>query len=393
MKILYTQHVSALGGSGRSLLELIKNLPKDVEVTVLCPGGKYAELLKSHGIKTHTIIGMPQFNNSRIAGYKGLRWLILLREFFYFPFLFFKLLELKKENFDVVHINEITQIYALVLSKLLLKAKTVLHVRVMMSQKRNYRYKFLLYIFKKYADKIIAIDESVKSTLDASLDIEVVHNGMSIQNIKLKDNKREKFTVGIVANFQRYKGILEFIDATNICINDKGLDINFYVYGAEYNNTKSIKEKIFQYFGFREDMDSIVTTRLHEYALGDHFKLQGYVHHSNDIYNHIDLLTFPSHLNAVGRPVFEAAFYKVPSIIAIEDRFDDTVIDGVTGMCIKEKDAQSLADAVEKLYMDRDLLNSMSEASYKLAYKFFDSKKNSQQIYKIYKNLLTDILE
>lgn len=389
MKVLFIQHVSVLGGSSKSLLELINNLPKDVEPTVLCPKGKYADLLITRGIKVHTIIGIPQFNNTMVAHYKGLRWLILLRELFYLPFLFLKILNLGKEKFDLVHINEITQIYSLIFAKKFLKAKTVMHVRVMMSTKKNLRYKLLLKLFKKYTDQIIAIDESVKSTLDASLDVKVIHNGMSVKNINLKKENHDNFTVAIVANFQRYKGVLEFIDAANICINEKKLDnIDFHIYGAEYNNVRSIKEQIFQYFGFRENMDFIVKEKLSNYALGKHLQLRGYVQHSDDIYNNIDLLTFPSYLNAVGRPVFEAGFYKVPSIIAIKDTFDDTIICNVTGICIKEKNALALADAIEKLYLDRTLLYSMGEESYKLANLLYNSKKNSLEIYDIYNKLI-----
>jgi glycosyltransferase involved in cell wall biosynthesis len=196
--------------------------------------------------------------------------------------------------------------------------------------------------------------------------------------------------VGIVSNFQRYKGILEFIDAANICVNKKGLDINFYIFGAEYNSTKSIKEQIFQLFGFREDMDTIIKEKLSKYSLGEHLQLKGYVHSPNNIYNHIDLLTFPSHLNAAGRPVFEAGFYKVPTIVAIQNEFDDTIVNNVTGICIKEKDANALANAIHKLYSDNNLLTSMGEKSYKLVNILYNSQKNTDKIYHLYVRILQD---
>jgi len=387
LKVLFIQHVSVLGGSSRSLLELIDNLPEDIKPSVLCPKGEFSKLLEKKRIKIFSILGVPQFDNTRIGQYRKFRWLILLREFFYLPFLFLKILKLRKENFDIVHINEITQIYSIILSKIFL-GNTVVHVRSMQSVKKNFRYKVLLKILKKYTDSIIAIDKSVKSTLDASLDVEVIHNGMSLDSITLDKEDKEEFTVGIVSNFQRYKGILELIDAANICINHKKLDINFYIFGAEYNSTKSIKEKIFQLFGFREDMDVIIKNKLTKYNLGNRLKLKGYVHSPNDIYNHIDLLTFPSHLNAVGRPVFEAGFYKVPTIVAIHNEFNDAIINGLTGICIKEKNADALADAIARLYSNNNLLLSMGEESYKLANTLYNSKKNSFKIYALYTSLI-----
>ena len=73
MKILYIQHASVLGGSSKSLLELIENLPSDVKIDVLCPKGKYSDLLIEKGIKVFNILGIPQFDNTRYGYYRKFR--------------------------------------------------------------------------------------------------------------------------------------------------------------------------------------------------------------------------------------------------------------------------------------------------------------------------------
>jgi len=88
LKVLFIQHVSVLGGSSRSLLELIDNLPEDIKPSVLCPKGEFSKLLEKKRIKIFSILGVPQFDNTRIGQYRKFRWLILLREFFYLPFYF-----------------------------------------------------------------------------------------------------------------------------------------------------------------------------------------------------------------------------------------------------------------------------------------------------------------
>lgn len=387
MKILYIQHTSVLGGSSKSLLELINNLPKNVKPHVLCPKGDFSDLLEGESIKVFNVKGIPQFDNTRIGHYRKLRWLILLREFFYLPFFFFKILQLKKENFDIVHVNEITQLFSIVFSKIFL-AKTVVHVRSMQSVKKNIRYKSILRLLNKYVDSIITIDEAVKSTLNSSLRVNVIHNGMRVDNVKKNNKSTDNFTVGIVSNFQRYKGIIEFIDAANICINEKSLDINFVIFGASYQDTKTLKQYILQIFGFREDLDTLIKEKISKYKLSGKLILKGYVHSSDEIYNNIDLLTFPSHLNAVGRPVFEAAFYGVPSIVAIRNEFDDAVINNITGICIKEKDVKALADSIEKLFYNKDLLLAMGKKSSELANELYNSNKNSVLVYNIYNNLM-----
>ena len=44
--------------------------------------------------------------------------------------------------------------------------------------------------------------------------------------------------------------------------------------------------------------------------------------------------SFPSYLNAPGRPIMEAGFFKVPSISCIDNPINDTFIDGKTGFSI-----------------------------------------------------------
>lgn len=390
MKILYIQHTSVFGGSSKSLLELIENLPSGVTPHVLCPRGPYSDLLEKKGIKVFTILGIPQFDNTRFGYYIGLRWLILLREFFYLPFLFFKIISLKNEKYDLVHINDITQIFSLIFAKFFLSKNIVMHCRAMCSNKNTFRTRILNNILNNFSKFVIPIDKSVSSTLPNLINKEIVHNGLSLEQINKIEKLRDKFTVGIVSNFQRYKGIIEFIEAANICINEKNLDIEFIIFGASYQNSKSIKEKLFQLFGFREDLNKLIKNKIETNKLTKKITLKGFVYSTDEIYNNMDLHVFPSHLNAAGRPVFEAAFYKVPSIVAIDKPFDDAIIHNRTGICIKEKDSRELANAIIKLFNDRTLLKDMGEESYKLAHKYYNSKKNALKIYNLYKIILKD---
>jgi glycosyltransferase involved in cell wall biosynthesis len=116
----------------------------------------------------------------------------------------------------------------------------------------------------------------------------------------------------------------------------------------------------------------------------DHVHLIDFTSNIHKIYEAIDILCFPSHLNAVGRPVLEAALFKVPSIVAITNPIDDTIIDNETGICIKPKDPKGLADAIEYFYSRPEEITRMGELAYKLALKNFDIKKNAKKILEIY---------
>lgn len=387
MKVLYIQHASVLGGSSRSLLELIENLPSEVTPHILCPKGSYSELLEKKGIKVFTIIGIPQFDNTRFGYYRGFRWIILLREFFYLPFLFFKLIELRKEKYDLIHINDITQIFSLIIARFILSRNIVMHCRAMCSTGNTIRTKVLNWILNKFVKYLIPIDMSVSSTLPNIINKKIIHNGLSLEKINITKKETGEFTIGIVSNFQRYKGVIEFIDAANVCINEKKLDMKFVIFGASYQNTNSLKEKILHLFGFRENLNDLIKNKIINYNLDEKIILKGFIYSTNDIYNNIDLHIFPSYLNAVGRPVFEAAFYKIPSIVAINNEFDDAIINNKTGICVEEKNYSILSDAIIKLFNDRTLLKDMGEESYKLANKHYNSKINAIEIYQLYKKI------
>ena len=385
MKVLYTQHTSVLGGSSRSLYELISNLPSDVQPTVLSPKGDFSNFLEEKGISTIYVKGIPQFDNTRVGYYRKFRWLILLREFFYLPFFIKIILQCKKEKFDIVHINEITQLYTIVFAKMVSK-KVVLHVRSVQMVSNSLRNLLIEKIILKYVDVVIPIDKTVEQSLPSSYTSIVVHNGISLKNVVLS-KKNQKFTVGIVSNFQRYKGILEFIDAANICLNRYKLDIDFVVYGASYSNSISFKDKLLDLFGFRENLQKIIEEKIKNYNFSSNFNLKGYVDNHNDIYNFIDILIFPSHLNAVGRPVFEASFYKIPSIVAVENPLDDTIIEDITGLTMNAKDSESLAQKIKYLYLNQNKIKIMGNNAFTLANKNFNSEKNSIKIYNIYKKI------
>jgi len=97
VSVLYIHHCGVFGGSSRSLLEIIKAFPeKSVKPYLITQKGITSKIFKDLGIETIETIGISQFDNTKIGYYRGFRWLILLREFFYIIFLHY--LPLLKRN-------------------------------------------------------------------------------------------------------------------------------------------------------------------------------------------------------------------------------------------------------------------------------------------------------
>jgi glycosyltransferase involved in cell wall biosynthesis len=136
--------------------------------------------------------------------------------------------------------------------------------------------------------------------------------------------------------------------------------------------------------GLTHDAGEEVRRLVEEHGLKDCFHLLEFTPDIDQVYRNIDVLCFPSYLDAVGRPVIEAAFWGVPSIVAVRDPQPDTMIHRETGLCIEPGDPKAIAEAVLFFCLNRSETARMGEAARRLALENFDSGKNAARILDIY---------
>ena len=406
ISVLYIHHCGTFGGSSRSLLEMIKAFPEEsVQPYLLTPKGNVEKFFKKAGIHLIETIGISQFDNTKYGFYRGFRWLIFAREVFYlFPTLLSVLKARSKwKHIEIVHINELTALYSIIFAKLFLKKPIVVHIRsVQQDQKAPMRYSFVKYTIKRHVDSIVAIDKTVKHSLPKDLAVKIIHNGFTngkktnfIDSPKDRESLAELFNapegylkIAMVGNILIFKGVLEFVKAARICIN-KRYKILFYLIGANKNPQFYLKKQILKRLGLFHYLEDEIGNYIQKHNLKKNIYLINFTQHIHTVYDNIDILCFPSHLNAVGRPVIEAAFYKVPSIVAINDPLEDTMIDGKTGICIENRSPEALADAIEHFYLNPQEIDRMGQAAYQLALKNFDVKQNAKKMLRIYQNCLS----
>ena len=94
-------------GAARSLGELMINLKKKVEFIVICPKGSSSRFFKSLNLKVIEVRMVPRFNHFELGYYKGLRWLLIVREIIAFIYFLFFLKNLKKKfnSINFFHLN------------------------------------------------------------------------------------------------------------------------------------------------------------------------------------------------------------------------------------------------------------------------------------------------
>ena len=93
-------------------------------------------------------------------------------------------------------------------------------------------------------------------------------------------------------------------------------------------------------------------------------------------------------MNALGRPVIEAASYGIPSLVCLDKYFNDTIIDKKTGYVLKFGEKKSFIKKLYNLSKNKKKLIELginAKKNYNIKHNF---KKNTKKLYTLYKSLL-----
>jgi len=387
----------AFAGGSRSLYEAVRALPAgEVEPLFIAPRGSVTGFFSRLG-ETIETRGISQLDNTRYGYYRGLRWLIAIRELAFIPFTFVALLRAYRrwKTVDLIHVNEITGVLPWLIARRLFNAPVIVHVRsVVRDDTGSFRTRWINRLLRNKANAIVAIDETVRASLPPELPVDVIHNAFSLDFADIAAStfadrlnlKPASFKAGFVGNLLRVKGIFELIEAARLT-RDQGLDVEFIIVGADAGRSDTLKSRILNKLRLGQNVGTEVRAKVDAYGLGDRVHMVGFMANIAQAYACMHVLCFPSHFDAPGRPIFEAAFLKVPSIVAIRKPMADTLVDGVTGLAIPSHDAEALAKAITELAIDRALAVRMGAAAHQMAISNFQAEQNAAKLLKIYKRM------
>ena len=397
MRVLYIHMTGAFAGGCRSLYEVVRALPAgEVEPLFIAPRGSVHAFFSRLG-EVIEAAGISQFDNTRYSYYRGLRWLVLLRELVFVPSTIVALLRARRrwKSVDLIHINEITGVLPWLIARRLFKAPVVVHVRsVVRDDSRSLRTRLINRLLRDQASAVIAIDENVRASLPPELAVEVIHNSFSLNSPDIAEStvanrlklRSGSFKVGFVGNFLRVKGIFDLIEAARLT-RDRGIDVEFVIVGGDAGRSDTLQSRILNQLGLGQDVGAEVRSKIEAYGLGDRVHMVGFVANITQAYGCMDILCFPSHYDAPGRPIFEAAFLKIPSIAAIRNPRMDTLVDGVTGLAIPPHDVEALVSAITSVATNRALAVRMGVAAYQLAVANFVAEKNAEKLMRLYRRV------
>jgi len=391
LKVLYVHHAGPFGGASRSLFELIRSFPAgSVKPHVLTRRGQFQSILQRAEIEVIGCQGISQFDNTRYSHYRGARWLVLLRELAYLPLTLLGLLAARRRwgGFDLVHINDITLVPAIWLARRLFGCPVVVHVRSVQRPMTDWRGRWLYRLLSRCADRFVAIDQTVARSLAPCLQPVVVHNGLVLAPAAGAQSEKDGvFTVGMVGGLSRAKGCLEFVEAASIC-RARGLTIRFVFVGQSMRTRSPARDAVLKWLGVSQEIEQELHALIGRLNVSETVEFWPFTLDLASVYARLDALCFPSHFDAPGRPIFEAALFGIPSIAAISAPTSDTLVEGVTGLIVPPQRADKLAEAILTLAQNPEMCARMGQNARMLANENFDIQKNALRVLSVYRELV-----
>ncbi len=221
-----------------------------------------------------------------------------------------------------------------------------------------------VYLAAHSAETIVAVGDNEKALIVSNLrnaspiirKIIRIYNGTADKMTQYKKRVNKNFTFVIASRLVTDKGIGESIDAFKKLAKDNlGVELKIIGDGPEADTFKELagNQANITFLGHLSDP-------LHEIA-------------------NADVFLHPTYHEAFSIVIVEACMLKLPVIATNVGGNPEIIIDNTTGLLIEPKNIESLYDAMEKLYENKDLRDKLATNARKLyeeKFNFSDTVKN-----------------
>lgn len=400
IRVLYITHNAALGGSAGSLRYLIENLPPgSVEPYVLCPDGPAVASFRKSGINVLNIPGVSMLQSIAGVPLRGRRLADLAQTVWYMRYggIISKTIRIVRP--DIVHLNDRGTFQA---AGIAFRAgiPVVMHIRCVQDRRTRWLKTLTATLTNRYVSRVITIDKSVDWSVRELKRRQVIYNplnfsrGTRIPEIRepVPDlGKARETRVTFLSGLLPFKGIWDLLESAKIL--RARAEIIFQIAGTngrppEFH--RSLTGKIAHLFGLALDLETGIKQWIAREGLQDKILMLGHVEQIETLFRNTDIVVFPSHLNGPGRSVFEAGAHGLPTIVSLEDKIEDVVEDGVTGIITPPHDPQALAKAIVKLAGDPDLRARLGRNAQRKCLVQFDPQRIGRQMLEVYQSLVSE---
>ena len=202
-----------------------------------------------------------------------------------------------------------------------------------------------------------------------------------IYNISKKDEFRKETRAKLGLNDNEY--LYTFVGRINA---DKGINElieAFKMVSAKYNNVKLLL------LGMEDKVNPVKPENLKWAKSTANVLMPGPVH-KDLVCRYIaasDMLVHPTYREGFGKIIQEAMSMQLPVITTDVPGPSEVVEENISGILVPKADAKALADAMCKLYEDKELADRIAEAGYKRFLENFTMEKMVKNIYDEYSKI------
>jgi glycosyltransferase involved in cell wall biosynthesis len=363
-RVLFVHHRPQAGGAVRSLALLIEALSDEWEAHVLVPRGLAADEFAAAGATVH-LGPVPAFVHTWDVQYRGLRWLVALRETASVPLHRRRLRQLLRElRPALVHVNDGVML-ATGLIAASAGAPVVWHLRSSLpNDGRDRRSRLISRLIDRTGTAAIAIDSDVARTFALRIPVHIVHNPVVARVATPAEPgiMQGRIAIGYLGYLRRQKGWPEFLGALRLLL-DEGVPVHgVFVGGAvrPHSAFRGLRGRVLKSVGV-PDEERDFERELDRLDLGAHVARLPYAPDLAPIYAALDVVVFPNQGAGLGRPVLEAAAHGLPVVASGSPDGAGVLVDGETGILLDRGDSESVANAVRRLVEDELLRRRFGE--------------------------------
>tara|TARA_B100001750_G_scaffold240325_1_gene249830 strand:- start:3990 stop:5117 length:1128 start_codon:yes stop_codon:yes gene_type:complete len=231
--------------------------------------------------------------------------------------------------------------------------------------------------FNKDSLRVIFQNDDDKATLEklTKLDISKIAlmkgSGVDLKKFSFSALPKGKPIISMVSRLQRDKGVFEFFKAAKILRERK-------------------KEIEFQFIG---ELDVFYASKIDQEEFSkwketDYVKFLGFRSDIYDLFKDSTIIVLPSYREGFPKVLQEAAACGRPIITSDVPGCREAIKEGKSGYLVEPRSATALADKIQELVEDKELLQKMGYEGRKLAEEEFSVNKIVSQHLKLYYELL-----
>lgn len=380
MRVLFISHTNSLDGANRSLLQLVKELRDNHNVTpiVVCLRDRQSHVLTDVYAKEGIECIPVPLVKFKLVGNKSLVAKVLLAASFLLRnlYLFYALRGVK---FDLVHSNcSVIDMGAYL--ALWRRVPHVWHLREFgyedFRMQSVFGKRYERWIYKK-CEVAIAISKAIEQKFKPLFGtrIRLIYNGILPKDESLSASHTNPVTTFcITGRLEPNKNQMEVLKACLLLKHESKCHFRLLVVGAGGNTA------------YTEELKKYVADN----GLQDEVMFMGYRTDVPEILSQCNVGLTASTNEAFGRITVEYMMQNLAVIASDTGANPEIIRDGDTGMLYPSGDARQLADKMLALLQNRNLLMRIAANGKQRALECFSSVKNSDSIFNLYKTLVKE---